>query len=57
MLFVQTPGGLSHHPDESVREQDVQAAFEVLLGFLERLDSVAQIAGEGPEEIRAEDEE
>jgi allantoate deiminase len=57
MLFVRTPGGLSHHPDEAVRETDVQAAFEVLLGFLERLDNVAQIAGEGPEEIRAEDEE
>jgi allantoate deiminase len=27
MLFLRTPGGLSHHPDETVAEADVEAAF------------------------------
>jgi allantoate deiminase len=34
MLFVRSPGGLSHHPDESVREQDVEAALATLLNLL-----------------------
>lgn len=29
MLFVRSPGGVSHHPDESVREEDVAAALRV----------------------------
>jgi allantoate deiminase len=37
MLFLRSPGGLSHHPDESVREQDVEAALCVGEKFLERL--------------------
>jgi allantoate deiminase len=39
MLFLQSPGGISHHPDESVRLQDVQAALEVGREFLLRLDA------------------
>ncbi len=27
MLFLRSPGGLSHHPDETVREEDVAAAL------------------------------
>ena len=27
MLFVRSPGGISHHPDETVREADVAAAL------------------------------
>jgi len=27
MLFVRSPGGVSHHPDESVLEPDVAAAL------------------------------
>jgi allantoate deiminase len=27
MLFVRSPGGISHHPDESVREEDVALAL------------------------------
>jgi allantoate deiminase len=27
MLFVRSPGGISHHPDEDVREDDVTAAL------------------------------
>ena len=34
MLFVRTPGGLSHHPDEAVAGEDVQAALEVVWKFL-----------------------
>lgn len=37
MLFIRSPGGISHHPDETVLEEDVDAAHRTLLGFLERL--------------------
>ncbi len=37
MLFLRSPGGVSHHPDETVREEDVEAALHVGLKFLERL--------------------
>ena len=36
MLFLRSPGGISHHPAESVLEQDVEAALEVGRKFLER---------------------
>jgi allantoate deiminase len=34
MLFLRTPGGLSHHPNEAVLEDDVAAALEVGVAFL-----------------------
>ncbi|QMV18185.1 allantoate amidohydrolase [Granulicella sp. 5B5] len=34
MLFLRSPGGLSHHPGETVREQDVEAALATLLNLL-----------------------
>ena len=34
MLFVRSPGGLSHHPNETVREEDVEAALDTVLNFL-----------------------
>jgi allantoate deiminase len=37
MLFLRSPGGISHHPDETVREEDVEAALRVGRKFLERL--------------------
>jgi allantoate deiminase len=37
MLFVRCKGGVSHHPDESVRVPDVRVAFEVMNDFLLRL--------------------
>jgi allantoate deiminase len=37
MLFLRSPGGISHHPDETVREEDVAAALGVCRKFLERL--------------------
>jgi allantoate deiminase len=36
MLFLRCRGGISHHPDESVTEDDVQTGTEVLLRFVER---------------------
>lgn len=37
MLFLRSPGGISHHPDEAVREEDVEAALVVAQKFLEQL--------------------
>jgi allantoate deiminase len=34
MLFLRSPGGISHHPDESVRLEDVAAAIKVGHRFL-----------------------
>jgi allantoate deiminase len=37
MLFLRSPGGVSHYPDETVLEEDVAAALEVCRNFLQRL--------------------
>ena len=37
MLFVRCKGGISHHPAESVTEEDVAVAIDVLARFLELL--------------------
>lgn len=37
MLFVRCAGGLSHHPGESVRRDDVVAAIAVLARLLSRI--------------------
>ncbi len=37
MLFVRSPGGVSHNPAETVRAEDVEASLEVGRRFLERL--------------------
>ena len=37
MLFLRSPGGISHHPDESVLEPDVEAALQASLLFLRQL--------------------
>jgi len=42
MLFVRSPGGVSHSPDERVFEGDVQVALDIVVRFLEML------AGAGP---------
>jgi allantoate deiminase len=36
MLFLRSPGGISHNPAEGVREEDVEAALHVMRAFLER---------------------
>lgn len=38
MLFLRSPGGISHHPDESVYESDVDAALQTGLLLLEELE-------------------
>lgn len=37
MIFLRNPGGISHHPDESVAEADVAAALHAGLCFLQEL--------------------
>jgi allantoate deiminase len=39
MLFLRSPGGISHHPDESVLTEDVAAAFSTGLAFLTQLET------------------
>ena len=39
MLFLRSPGGVSHHPDETVLAEDVAAALEAGMEFLERLNA------------------
>jgi allantoate deiminase len=39
MLFLRSPGGLSHHPDEAVRPEDVEAALRVGDAFLAGLEA------------------
>ena len=34
MLFVRCRGGLSHHPDEAISEQDANSCIEALLNFI-----------------------
>jgi allantoate deiminase len=34
ILFLRSPGGLSHHPDEAVLPQDVEAALATAIEFL-----------------------
>jgi allantoate deiminase len=37
MLFLRSPGGTSHHPEEAVLRGDVPIALEVMADFLDRL--------------------
>ena len=41
MLFLRSPGGLSHHPDESVFPEDVDAALTAGMNFFEELEKAA----------------
>ncbi len=45
MLFVRCKGGLSHHPDESVRRADVECAIAVMADLIRGL---AARSGSGP---------
>jgi allantoate deiminase len=42
MLFVRCKDGISHHPDESVREQDVAVALDVVVRLLALLGDPAE---------------
>jgi len=37
MIFLRSPGGVSHHPEESVLPQDVENALAAGLAFLRHL--------------------
>jgi allantoate deiminase len=47
MLFIRSPGGISHHPDESVHRDDVVVALDVLVRFLSALSAEPILPG-GP---------
>lgn len=36
MLFLRSPGGISHHPDEAVIDEDVAHAFHVLIEAIQQ---------------------
>jgi allantoate deiminase len=38
MLFLRSPGGISHHPDESVLTEDVAAALEAARRFIAEME-------------------
>jgi len=40
MIFLRSPGGISHHPEESVRPQDVQNALTAGRAFLRLMTKV-----------------
>ncbi len=40
MLFLRSPGGISHHPDEDVSVGDVEAALNVGSRFLQSIDAL-----------------
>ena len=41
MLMIRSPGGISHHPDESVSDDDVAAALAAGSAFLEQMEKTA----------------
>jgi allantoate deiminase len=41
MIFLRSPGGISHHPEESVRPRDVQNALAAGRAFLRLMSKVA----------------
>ena len=46
MLFLRSPGGVSHHPDERVLTEDVAVALDVMLRYLDLLaDRVVSTGG------------
>lgn len=49
MLFLRSPGGISHHPEESVLQGDVETALQVLAGFLDRFHDMHRL---GQDEVR-----
>ena len=48
MLFLRSPGGISHHPDESVLEADVDVALQVGLQFLRSVGVGSSTPGDQP---------
>ncbi|BFM08107.1 allantoate amidohydrolase [Halioxenophilus aromaticivorans] len=44
MLFVRSPGGISHHPDEGVIPQDVSLSLSVMMQALESYAATAEFS-------------
>ena len=42
MIFLRSPSGISHHPDESVRAEDVAHALAAGLAFLHQLETTKE---------------
>lgn len=42
MIFLRSPGGVSHHPDEAVRQEDVAHALAAGLEFVRRFDEMVR---------------
>jgi allantoate deiminase len=40
MLFLRSPAGISHHPDERVISEDIAAALRAGLRFLDQLEEL-----------------
>jgi allantoate deiminase len=45
MLFLRSPGGISHHPDESVLPGDVRIALDVIIRFADALAAAERSQG------------
>ena len=45
MLFLRSPGGVSHHPDERVLPGDVAVALDVIVRYLDLLADRVESAG------------
>jgi allantoate deiminase len=43
MIFLRSPGGVSHHPDETVRQDDVAHALAAGLEFVRRFDEMVRM--------------
>ncbi len=43
MIFLRSPGGVSHHPEESVRVEDVENALAAGIAFLRRMNEEQSI--------------
>jgi allantoate deiminase len=42
MLFIRSPNGISHHPEEAVLPDDITIALDIMVNFLFRLAGVAK---------------
>jgi len=43
MIFLRSPGGISHHPDERVLMEDVEAAIEAGIHLLKRFELTSKV--------------
>jgi allantoate deiminase len=53
MLFLRSPGGVSHHPDERVLLEDVAVGLDVLIHYLDLLARHAQSAGGASQDVHS----